>query len=93
MLGTAAYSYAHVHSVTALRRVRRVLRHRKDDADRKRFFTEVAGVPGPVLFILWRLVLGPAVRKDEKEFVIPFRALMDGATESPTMRSSKYVCS
>ena len=72
--------------------VRRILRHRKDDADRKRFFTEVAGMPGPVLFLLWRLVLGPAVRKDEKEFVIPFRALMKGITEAPEVSSSSYIC-
>ena len=64
-----------------------MMRSWADDAARKRFFAEVAGMPRPLVSVLWALEFGPALRKEARELSGPLTALLGGST-GPSVRAA-----
>ena len=65
-----------------------VLRPMGDDAAKRDWMTRVAHVPGPVQ----SLIILPAVRRYNRDVVVPITALCSGATEAPPPPDAGCAC-
>ena len=65
-----------------------VLRPMDNDAAKREWMTTVAHIPGPVQ----SLVIMPAVRRYNRDVVVPIEALCNGASEAPPQPDAGCAC-